>query len=55
MQKGGEVSAYGMSMRILYLSQVLPFPLDAGPKVRAYHVLRYLAGRHRVHPSSGIR
>ena len=29
---------------ILFLTQVLPFPLDAGPKTRAYYVLRYLAG-----------
>ncbi len=35
-------------MRILFLAQVLPYPLDAGPKVRAYYVLRYLAERHRV-------
>lgn len=30
-------------MRILFLSQLLPFPLDAGPKIRSYYVLRYLA------------
>lgn len=30
-------------MRILFLTQVLPYPLDAGPKVRAYYVLRHLA------------
>lgn len=30
-------------MRILFLSQLLPLPLDAGPKVRAYYVLRQLA------------
>lgn len=30
-------------MRILFAAQLLPFPLDAGPKVRAYYVLRYLA------------
>lgn len=35
-------------MRILFLSQVLPFPLDAGPKVRSYYVLRYLAQAHQV-------
>ncbi|HQZ72509.1 MAG TPA: glycosyltransferase [Anaerolineae bacterium] len=28
---------------ILFLCQVLPYPLDAGPKVRAYHMLRALA------------
>lgn len=35
-------------MRILCLSQVLPYPLDAGPKVRSYHVLQYLASRYEV-------
>lgn len=30
-------------MRIIFLSQLLPLPLDAGPKVRAYYVLRRLA------------
>ncbi len=35
-------------MRILYLSQVVPYPPDAGPKVRSYHVLQYLAGQHEV-------
>ncbi len=35
-------------MNILFLSNVLPYPLDAGPKVRSYYVLRYLAQNHRV-------
>ena len=35
-------------MRVLFLSQVLPYPLDAGPKVRAYFTLRHLAQRHAV-------
>lgn len=30
-------------MRILFLSQLTPYPLDAGPKVRSYYVLRHLA------------
>lgn len=30
-------------MRILYLSQLVPYPADAGPKIRSYHVLQYLA------------
>lgn len=30
-------------MRILFLTQVLPYPLDSGPKIRAYYVLRWLA------------
>ena len=32
-------------MRILFLTQILPYPLDAGPKVRAYYTLRHLAAR----------
>lgn len=36
-------------MRILFLSQLLPLPLDAGPKVRAFHVIEHLTARgHRV-------
>lgn len=35
-------------MQVLLLTQVLPYPLDAGPKVRAYHVLRHLASKHEV-------
>lgn len=42
-------------MKILFLTQVLPFPLDAGPKVRAYYVLRYLAQRHDVTLLSFVR
>ncbi len=35
-------------MNILFLTQILPYPLDAGPKIRIYYVLRYLAQYHRV-------
>lgn len=42
-------------MHILFLSQVLPYPLDAGPKVRSYYVLRYLAQKHRITLLSFIR
>jgi glycosyltransferase involved in cell wall biosynthesis len=35
-------------MHILLLTQVLPYPLDAGPKTRAYYVLRALAEEHEV-------
>lgn len=35
-------------MRILFLSQVLPYPLDAGPKARSYFVLRHLVQAHEV-------
>jgi glycosyltransferase involved in cell wall biosynthesis len=33
---------------ILFVTQVLPYPLDAGAKVRAYYMLRHLARHHRV-------
>ena len=35
-------------MRILFLSQLLPYPADAGAKVRAYYTLRWLAQQHAV-------
>ncbi|HID89508.1 MAG TPA: glycosyltransferase, partial [Anaerolineae bacterium] len=35
-------------LRVLFIAQVFPYPLDSGPKIRAYYVLRYLASRHRV-------
>ena len=42
-------------MKILYLTQVLPYPLDAGPKVRIYYALRYLTQFHQVTLVSFIR
>src|SRR5438270_800201 len=42
-------------MRVLFLTQVLPYPLDAGPKVRAYYTLRHLAQRHAVSLLSFVR
>ncbi len=35
-------------LRVLFIAQVFPYPLDSGPKIRAYYVLRYLASHHRV-------
>jgi glycosyltransferase involved in cell wall biosynthesis len=36
-------------MRILFLTQIVPYPPDSGPKVKTWHVLRYLVGAgHRV-------
>jgi glycosyltransferase involved in cell wall biosynthesis len=32
-------------MRILFLTQIIPYPLDAGPKVKTWHVLRYLSDK----------
>jgi glycosyltransferase involved in cell wall biosynthesis len=34
--------------KILFLSQLLPYPPDAGPKVRSYYVLRHLAQNRHV-------
>lgn len=42
-------------MHILFLTQVLPYPLDAGPKARAYYVLRYLLAQHKVTLVSFVR
>ncbi len=44
-----------MTINILLLTHVLPYPLDAGPKVRAYYMLRRLAGQHRVTLVSFVR
>jgi len=40
---------------ILYLTQVLPYPLDSGAKIRAYYVLRHLTEHHRVTLVSFVR
>jgi hypothetical protein len=44
-----------VEMRVLFLTQVLPYPLDAGPKVRAYHILGHLAKQHEVTLVSFVR
>ncbi|MEZ4661987.1 MAG: glycosyltransferase family 4 protein [Caldilineaceae bacterium] len=43
------------NMRILFLTQVLPYPLDAGPKLRAYYVLQHLAQQHEITLVSFVR
>jgi glycosyltransferase involved in cell wall biosynthesis len=42
-------------MRVLLLTQVLPYPPDSGPKVKTYHVLKYLAQQHQVTLVSFVR
>ncbi|HEX9018482.1 MAG TPA: glycosyltransferase family 4 protein [Anaerolineaceae bacterium] len=43
-------------MRILFLAQIIPYPLDAGPKVKTWNVLRYLVGcGHKVTFVSYVR
>jgi sugar transferase (PEP-CTERM/EpsH1 system associated) len=36
-------------MELLYLSHCVPNPPDKGEKIRAYHEVRHLAARHKVH------
>jgi polysaccharide biosynthesis protein PslH len=42
-------------VRILLLTQLVPYPPDSGPKIKTYNVLRYLAQRHEVHLVSFVR
>ena len=43
-------------MRILILTQILPYPPDAGPRVKTWHVIRYLAeSGHRLILASFVR
>jgi polysaccharide biosynthesis protein PslH len=42
-------------MRVLLLTQVLPYPPDSGPKVKTWNVLKYLAARHDVTLISFVR
>lgn len=42
-------------MRILLLTQVVPYPPDSGPKVKTFSLLQYLAERHEVHLLSFVR
>jgi len=43
-------------MNILFLTQIIPYPPDAGPKVKTWHVLRYLKeSGHRVTLATFVR
>ncbi len=42
-------------MRILMLTQVLPYPLASGPQIKTHYTLRYLAQRHRITLVSFVR
>jgi sugar transferase (PEP-CTERM/EpsH1 system associated) len=42
-------SADALRPDVLYLVHRLPFPPDKGDRIRAFHILRYLARRARVH------
>jgi glycosyltransferase involved in cell wall biosynthesis len=41
--------------RILFLTELLPYPLTSGAKIRGYYVLRHLAARHAVTLLSFVR
>lgn len=36
-------------MKILYLTQVLPYPPDSGGKIKTYQTLRFLSKKHQVY------
>jgi len=42
-------------MKVMLLTQVLPYPPDSGPKVKTYNVLKYLAQHHDVTLVSFVR
>jgi hypothetical protein len=42
-------------LNILFLTQVLPYPLVGGAKIRAYYLLRQLAKSHQVTLVSFVR
>ena len=43
-------------MHILFLTQILPYPPTSGPKVKTWHVLRYLSQRgHEITLASFVR
>ena len=41
--------------RVLFLTQVLPYPLDSGAKIRQFHMLQFLATKHHVSLVSFVR
>lgn len=45
----------GTGLHVLYLTQVLPYPLNTGAKIRAYHLLQYLTQRSKVTLVSFVR
>jgi sugar transferase (PEP-CTERM/EpsH1 system associated) len=36
-------------VKILFVTHCVPYPADKGERIRAYHQLRHLSARHRVH------
>lgn len=42
-------------MKVLLLTQVLPYPLDSGPKIKTWNTLKYLARDHAITLVSFVR
>ena len=42
-------------MKILFLAHLFPLPLDSGGKIKTYHTLKALAGRHEVRVVAYLR
>jgi len=42
-------------MRILFLTETVPYPLDSGGRIKTFHTLRMLAGPHEVRLHAFIR
>ena len=42
-------------MKVLLLTQVLPFPPDSGPKVKTWNLIKWLGRRHEVILASFVR
>lgn len=42
-------------MRILFLTETVPYPLDSGGRIKTYHTLRMLAAAHEVRVHAFIR
>ncbi len=42
-------------MKVLILTQVLPYPPDSGPKIKTWNVIKYLIQKHEITLVSFIR
>ena len=42
-------------MKILLLTQVLPYPPDGGPKIKTWNLIKFLANQHEITLISFVR
>jgi glycosyltransferase involved in cell wall biosynthesis len=42
-------------MRLLFLTETIPFPLDSGGRIKTYNTIRLLSRRHEVHCHALVR